>query len=414
MEFQECRQLLSGLLTLVLAGCTEQTSESMPAPTPPANVAVNPWDTVIEAPVAGDPERAMPLLQRALQAVQALRDEEAQTHFEAALAADPAHLPTMVEYGYFLLDSFQLQSHHRALLMFRTAALAESGVHSEVERDQLRQQARWGEGITLRAIGHHAGAQPLLEEALTEPALQQFPARAAAVHHALAAILFAKGDAEGADHHYREAIARATKPTVLGAYHSDLAALAIDAMNWPLAEEQIKQSLAHDPQNVRAHYQLLRVYERSGAEAEASRQRRIHEVLRELQSLQSKSSASTFRRRIELRKEFISLFPYPRATRILIREMLTAGFYADAVREVSIERQRQGAFDAELFYLLARAKAGQGDLAAAKQAAMSMRKLNPRAPVEVIRDILDEWRNANPNVDAGTYERLLQEWMQGP
>ena len=65
-------------------------------------------------------------------------------------------------------------------------------------------------------------------------------------------------------------------------------------------------------------------------------------------------------------------------------------------------------------WLAARAAAGGGDLATAKQHVDAMKRADPAVPAAELRIVLEDWRRGNPEqVDAALFDRTLRAWVNG-
>ncbi len=387
-----------------LAGCDAEPSTAEPSaaatPAPlPGGVSADP---PLQPPTPGDFQKAAPHVEAARGFVLARRVEEAAAAYEEALQVDPAHQAALVEYGFLLHESSEIHSLGRALECFRLARLL----------DPESEAAKCGEGLVRHGMGNHQVAMPLLTEALESPSLAQQPERLAEVHRALGRIAFARGDLEVSQAHAEKALDLGIDPRRTTVFLADLGEIAFEQDQLPEAKQHLEQAIEKDPERPRSHYLLVRVLGAMGDQEGAAKQRRIHGILQELHQIQRSTTEAAKRRKVELKRQLAAEMPHRKARRQLIREQLQSGDYERALREVAAERKGQKGFDAELLYLMARAKAGLGDLEGAGQAARSMRRVNPKVPAEVIRDILDEWRKADSGADPATYQRLFEEWSR--
>lgn len=358
-------------------------------------------DAPLAPPVAGDPEVARELLQAALGMQHAARFKDADAAYQRALAADPALVPGLVSYGFFLCQETEVKNPGEALRLFRLARM--------VSAEDLG--ARLGEGITRQMVGDLERAEPLLRGALEDAELLPAVERAMA-ELSLGTLLYESGRAADARVHLRRAAEEAAwDPARRAAAYVQLAATASDAADLEAAEQALRAALEQDPEQIAAHHQLSRILARRGQTEEAAHHRTIHAILRRMADHNSARFLQDHDLRIELQRELVEAYPeYARAPLKLIRELLGVRRYADALAEVTRRFAATGAAtqQAELYYLMARAQAGLGQLAAARASARTMRQLDRSVPVAVLRDILEEWKRAGAS--EAEVQQALQEW----
>ena len=355
----------------------------------------------IQQPRPGDRTRALALLQQGQASQVATRLKEARQRMEQAVQADPAYLEARRALGFLLLEPGIEQNQGEALRQFRTARLLDPDDTASI----------LGEGIARQELGDAANAEPLLREALgrpLEPPELEGPGRLA-----LARLLAADGRDAGPE------FERALLLWPADAAASPRARVLVAAADWHSqnerpgeAEQCLREAVTLDRTHVRAHYQLFRLLARHGDPDEAAHYQRIHEILRQLTDHTSQAFLQDHESRIRLQKELVEAYPeHTRARFDLIRALLEMRKHSDALTELAVQA-RIGGMTAEVLYLTARAKAGLGDVAGARQAHDQMRRLQPNAPAGVTRDILDEWQKTT-GVDAAMYQATLNEWLRG-
>ncbi|MSR46508.1 MAG: tRNA (N6-threonylcarbamoyladenosine(37)-N6)-methyltransferase TrmO [Planctomycetes bacterium] len=397
-----------------LSGCDSEAPSGAPesvGATEPDPSGSSVLDAPLLPPSKGDGAAALPWFQQAIAARGAWRSRDAFRAFERALEIDPAHPGALIEFGFLLLEPGGEQNYGRALLQFRRALL--------VEPDQLH--AIVGEGVARAALNDAGRAEPLLRRAIAELPEAAVGRRAwSALALADLAVIAGRND---------EALAlyaQAADPKVAvlqrcGALvHSADLLLQLDR---PMeAEPRLRQALAIDPENVRAHHFLAQLLARrdsserpdATARAEAQKEARIHELLRQLRDHLSAQYVQDRERRTTLWRELSTVWPeHRRLPYSLARDQLDCGDWNGAKSTTTELLARDGA-TAEASWLAARAEAGCGDIAAAKRHADAMSRADPNVPTAVLRTVLEEWRRGNPDtVDAATFDRTVREWLLG-
>jgi len=379
------------LAAAALAGCGGSADEERSA-----------LDAPVARPARGDPETATTLARAAAARAAAGALDEARALFERALAADPACVAARVDYGFLLLEEIDPADYGGALAQFRGARAVEP--HHAL--------AACGEGIARQELGDVERAEPLLREALAAPGIAEFPAHHAAAAAALARIEAIRGRGEEALRRFDEA-ARidGAPPRRRAVYRALRADLLAESGRDDEAEAEVRRAIGLDPENVRAHHLLGRLLGRRGARAEAAREARIHELLRELVDHRSRRVLLDHERRIALRRELNLAWPEHAGGRILlVRELLECGRFAEAVAEVD---GGAGAAEPTLEWrgLAARARAGAGDLDGARAELEAMRRVAPDLPLALLLGVLQEWQRGNPSVTRAQMDARLREWV---
>jgi len=361
-------------------------------------------DAEIAAPRKGDESAATAWFQQAVASRGKWRTRDAVRCFERALDVDPAHLGALVEYGFLLLEPGAEQNLGLALLQFRRAQAVVPG--------QLHALA--GEGVARAALHDVARAEPLLRRALDELPEEAVGRRAWSAL-ALADLCAADGRTDEALQLYAQVTADAIPALQRSTALVHVADLLLQLDRPANAEPALRAALVLDPQHVRAHYLLAQLLAKRGdAAAEAAKETRIHELLRQLLDHVSPLYTKDAARRTQLWHELAAAWPENRRLPYsLARDQLDAGDYAGGKATAAELLARDGA-TAEVSWLAARAAAGGGDLATAKQHLDAMRRADPNAPSTVVRAVLEDWRRGNPDsVDAALFDRTLREWVNG-
>jgi hypothetical protein len=402
----------AAVLALSACGGDAGTDDSMPGAgstsgdfepdTSPSGVLDGP----VERPRAGDARAAAALVQQAEALERAARFDDARRAYDEAVARDPAHLPALIGGGFLLLSRGEEEA-GQALLRFRRARAIEPG----------SAEAICGEGVARALHADWGRAEPLLRRAREE--LPREAARRRALATAALADLCAAGDRTGeALSLYGEADALlATARGVPAVERASVLVRAADLLarldRASEAEAKLGLALAQDPEHVRGHYLLSRLLARRGADDEARREARIHELFRALRDHVTPRFMKDVERRVALWREIAAIYPeHRRAGHELVRELLDGMRWDDALAEIDALARRDGA-TAETHYLAARAHAGRGDLAAARAAADLMRRADPAVPPAVLRAVLEDWKRGDPRIDPATYERTMREWLGG-
>ncbi len=368
-----------------------QDEISTPAPAPSY------VDEPLEAPKPGNVAESMLKLQAAMRELDAAHDESARELFEEALRTDPANVGAHVNYGFHLIQRLEPAL---ALRHFRLALL--------LDADQPF--ARAGEGAARQAMGDDARARPLLEAALARAEIDSVPAYRALTHAAYARSLAAAARHDAAVLQFERAITVERADRVRAGYRSLYASMLCDLGRWQDALSQLRQAVAEHPEHLRSHYLLQRVHQKLGQDHLARREAEIHEILRRLVDHPSRRFREDHEQRIALKKKLIEAYPeHTRARLQLVREYLDLKRYDEALMEIDLEEKQRGK-SGETHFLLARAHAGKGDLAAARGYLWTMRAHRSDLPVGIVHDVLGEWRRTRPEVTEEQYQSLFEEW----
>ena len=381
----------------LLAGC-ERASEGA---TPRANGDEVPaLEMAVERPQPGDRDEAIRRAIEGRRLADAGRLERALHELEAAVAADPACVEARVELGFFLLEEAEETNYGGALLHFRVARLLAPEEPFAV----------CGEGLSRADLGDAARAEPLLRGSID--AMRPHATRFAIVTASLAGIAATRGRTDEAIAGFRAAADVPGIPRRARAiYLSKLADLLVEAHRPAEAEPRLREAIELDPENLRAHYLLTRVLAQRGATAEAAREARVHEALRALEDHRSKRHRQDVDRTLRLRRELNAAWPeYSRGAYALVGEMLEHARFKDALAELGELSRRDGATQ-EIHGLLARAKAGSGDLAGARDSLVAMTRAGPTVSPAFVRDVLDDWQRGNPGVTPEQMQATMREWL---
>ena len=383
-------------------GCQEPVpsnpgSVDEPVPTPPVETST--LDETLHAPVHGDRQAGEDWYQKGLALQAGGQRREARDAFQQAVDADPAHFGALVEYGFALVDTQEDLNQGLALRQFRLARLLRP-------EDPI---ATCGEAIARQGVGDFAAARPLLARVLSDERLSDQSQRRALAHFSMAELLFAEGDAAAAEPHYTTALeicAPDRRPFFLVGY----ATFLVSQNQLDQADTLLQEAIEQNPLHVTAHYQRFRLLTRQQQTEAAEKERKIHEILRQLSDYSSQYYAADADRVIGLRRDMIAAFPeYPRARRDLIRECLNHQRYREALQEISIESK--AGVNAELLYLSARANAGLGRLDVARDVTQRFYQLAPNAPDSLILDILSEWQTSH-RVSDRQVQQTYQQWKR--
>ncbi len=396
------RCLVAALTTVSAFACTESSAplEATPsAETPTATHETSTVDESVNRPVSGDTEQANRLFELAITREKMGRRAEARQFYEQSLEADPAHLPTLISFGYFLLQNVEHLNQGRALRLFRQARLL----------DENDVRSLCGEAISRQTLADNEKAAPLLKACLARPDLPTPSPPRSLAELSYANLLFEAGNVDEADQHYQRALAGASARHS-ARYCVDYGTFCIAQGRNEQAEQLMREAIRRNPTHVSAHYHLYRLLHVRGAEEEATKERRIHEILRQMSDHTSRFYNDDVDRNLRLRRELVEAYPeYERARFDLVRECLDRRRYPDALTELAAMVGEGGT--AEAFYLLARTYAGLGQIEEANKAATTMRKLNPKVPEAVLDDILEEWTK-NHSVNDKALQRTLADWKK--
>lgn len=383
----------SCVLALALAGCSGcapgEVETPRPAAPPPSG------SETLPLPTPGDSAEAARLLQEAQQLRSRPGNKDlARDLYQRSWQADPTFLPTLLEYGLFLLETPEFMNHGRALELFNTAR----------RLDPNQPLAICGAGLAWAGMDNFEAAEPALRESLER---QTIPAPLRALTEtSLARILFATGRPEEARGHFQAALQ--LQPG-RAAFHVEYGLFLKAEGQRDAAEEAMRAALRCNPTEVTAHYQLYQLLLQRGAADEAARERRIHEILRHFVDHASNLYQQDSEKILTLRRELVEVYPeYERARLILIRELLQWQRHAEAEQELQIQIEQKGA-TAETHFLLARSQAGQGRLDAAFAALQAMRAADPKVPPQLEDEILEDWKNAL-HPDEATLALVREQW----
>jgi tetratricopeptide (TPR) repeat protein len=250
-----------------------------------------------------DPARSgetLALLRSARGLVVASRLDEARTRFELALDLDPACAPAHVEFGYFLLEDAVVSEYGRAIEQFEIA----------LRLDPDDPFAACGIGIATQEIGDVERAEPLLRAALASGRVQQAPGRTMVATAALAKIDAIRGRTDEALTRFAEAArSPAATPRARAVYLTNRSELLEESGRSPEAEAELREAIGLDPENVRAHHHLAWLLSRRGERAEARKELRIHEILRQLADSTAKRFRVDSERTRRLHRELVAVWP---------------------------------------------------------------------------------------------------------
>ena len=240
------------------------------------------------------------LLRSARDLVVESRLDEARTRFEQAIALEPACAPAHVEFGYFLLEDAVVSEYGRAIEQFELAQ----------RLDPDDPFALCGLGIALQELGDSDRAEPLLRASLASERVQRAPGRTMVATAALAKIAAIRGRTDEALAGFAEAArSPAATPRARAIYLTSRAELLKEAGRGAEAEAELREAIGLDPEDPRAHHHLASLLSRRGERAEAQKELRIHEILRQLVD----SKARRFRLDVEgtlrLRRELVAVWP---------------------------------------------------------------------------------------------------------
>ncbi len=373
------------------------------APKPPGIERTE--ESILDAPLApprsGDAAAARALHQQGLAALQ--RDDvvEAARLFEAALVADPACLPALLDHGFLLLEGHGRGSFGAAVQQFRLARLV----------DPHDPMAACGEGIARRELGDLARAEALLREALAAPQVRAEPGRGTLAVAALAAIAASNGKRGEALEGYAKALAVAGLPPGTRAnFLLSRGELLLEASDFSAAEAAVAEALTLDPEEPRAHLLAAQLATRDGDVDRAARERRRHELLRALKDHTSQRHRVDVERTLALRRELVVAWPeYLGGLERLARLLLDQAQFHEALERIRALAAAAAA-PSVVLPLEARACAGLGDLPASKRAIDAIRWSSPAAKEQFLRVVLNDWQRAHPEVDDSAFAAQLAAW----
>jgi predicted Zn-dependent protease len=356
----------------------------------------------IPAPVAGDREKAALHVARAREALEGGEPARARLELDAAVAADPACADALELLGWMHLEPGPDVNDGAALVCF--TKLEKLGVKSA--------SVLGGAGVARSISGDAAGARPRLEVALASGELEGRPDRLVKVHLALARLDADSGRAAEAEAHVLRALELEPLPfrrAIPLALHGELLA---ETGRLDESERRLREAIAADAEHVKAHHQLARVLARLGRPEEAARETRIQQILSKLRELTGSKGQPDVEAEVRLTRELVTIAPEHDDFAIAnVRTLLKARRYAEAEKEIAAVAKRKK-LTSGLAFLLARARAGQGDLSGAEKARATMLQLDPKAPAALDREILEEWRRGAPDVSDDTLDLLLARWSR--
>jgi tetratricopeptide (TPR) repeat protein len=297
----------------------------------------------------GSPE-TYALLRSARERVDASDPDEARARFELAVAADPECAPAHVEFGYFLFEDSPTVDYGRAIEQFEIA----------LRLDPADPLAVCGLGIALQELGDVDRADPLLRQALASERVQQAPGRTMVATAALAKIAALRGRTDEALARFGEAArSPAATPRATAIYLTSRAELLAESGRAPQAEAELREAIALDPENLRAHHHLSQQLAKRGERAEAQKEARIDEILRQIFDHTARRFRVDVDRTVRLRRELVAAWPeYARGPYALVHELLACGRLDEARGEIEKLVKRDGP-TAELQELAARANPGK-------------------------------------------------------
>ena len=282
--------------------------------------------------------------------------------------------------GWSLLEGHADRAAGRALALFAAARASRP-------QDPL---ALAGEGIARAMGGDAAGAEPLLRGALAHAEQLAPRNRLALTRFALANLLFDAGRGAEAEPEYRAAATAAATSAGRAAALVRIATIALDGDRLDDADSALGVALAGAPDYAQAHYLRATLLRRRGATADAERELRLHALLKAVDEA-GRHSPPDVDEVLRLRSELIAAWPECAVFRLdRIRFEIDAGRYAQAQAEAAALLESAGP-SAPVAFLLARAHAGRGDLAAATEARALALRLDPAAPSSR-QQVLADWR----------------------
>ena len=165
-----------------------------------------------------------------------------------------------------------------------------------------------GLGIATQEVGDVERAEPLLRAALASARVQQAPGRTMVATAALAKIAAIRGRTEEALERFAEAArSPAATPRARAIYLTSRAELLTESDREPEAEAELREAIGLDPENLRAHHHLAWLLSRRGERAEAQKELRIHEILRQLVDPSAKRFRVDVDRTARLRRELVAV-----------------------------------------------------------------------------------------------------------
>jgi tetratricopeptide (TPR) repeat protein len=354
----------------------------------------------IPAPVAGDPAKAALHLERARTAHASGDAAHARRELDAALAVDPACAEALERLGWQLLEPGSDQDDGAALVCF--TKLEKLGVDTS--------SVKAGAGLARAFGGDAAGARSRIEAAIETQDLAADPARLVRLHLELGRLRAAAGELEAAERSFLRALELERIPMRRAEPLALLGALLAEHGRLEEAERRLREAIAADPEHVQARFLFARLLARLGRCEDAQREARIHDLLSRLHDRAEGPGRPDLETKVRLGRELMALDPDCGSFEIaFVRTLLKARRYAEAQEEITAIAKRRGTTSG-LAFLLARAHAGQGDLAGAEKARATMLQLDPQVPASLDREIVEEWRRGHPDVSDDTLELLLARW----
>jgi tetratricopeptide (TPR) repeat protein len=257
------------------------------------------------------------LLRSARDQVAASRTDEAREAFERAVAADPECAPAHVEFGYFLFEDSPTIDYGRAIEQFEIA----------LRLDPTDPFAVCGLGIALQELGDVDRAEPLLRRSLASERVKLAPGRTMVATAALAKIDALRGRNDEALAGFAAAArSGAATPRATAIYLTSRAELLAECGRATEAESELREAIALDPENLRAHHHLSQRLAKRGARAEAQKEARIDEILRQLFDHTARRFRVDVDRTLRLRRELVAAWPeYARGPYALAHELVACG-----------------------------------------------------------------------------------------
>jgi tetratricopeptide (TPR) repeat protein len=125
---------------------------------------------------------------------------------------------------------------------------------------------------------------------------------------ALAKIAAIRGRTEEALERFAEAArSPAATPRARAIYLTSRAELLTESGREPEAEAELREAIGLDPENLRAHHHLAWLLSKRGERAEAQKELRIHEILRQLVDPSAKRFRVDVDRTARLRRELVAV-----------------------------------------------------------------------------------------------------------
>jgi len=347
---------------------------------PPAGGATTAFDAPIQPPAPGNAAAAAAHLAQARRAMGLGLPEETLRELKAALAADPAHLDTLLFRGFVGMQKTFAYEPLQALAAYRTARAVEPRSVT----------AKVGEATARVALEDDVGAAPLLEELLADDERGAAPLsdeQRAIVWRSRAQLLVRAGK-------FDAALLDAERALKLR--ETDRASLALRAEVFERmgrsedAQDDLRIALNLRGDDASLHFAAARVLRKLGRAEDAARHLRAYEALRRFEEDASKSFRDDWPLRIRLRREFVAAWPeWSRGRHQLVRELLGGGEVAAAEQETAALLAAD-ATDAEAWYLQARVRIAARDFAGAGTAIdrmMATGKVPPPVRDELLREL---------------------------